>query len=97
MLLRHFAEAQDRAQDVVEVVRDAAGQRAQRLQPLGLLQPRLERRRSASPASRAAGAAGHEWSAPPAAAHQQRANAGAPHFVVPGAQRVVLVARDGQR
>ena len=41
---RPLAEAQDRAQDVVEVVRDAAGQRAHRLEPLGLPQAALQPR-----------------------------------------------------
>src|SRR5215510_6726406 len=39
---RHLAVAEDRPQDVVEVVRDAAGERAHRLQPLRLTQLPLE-------------------------------------------------------
>ena len=46
--LRHLAVAEDRAEDVVEVVRDAAGQRAHRLQLLRLAQLRFEPSRSAS-------------------------------------------------
>ena len=40
--LRQLAVAEDRAQDVVEVVRDAAGEVAHRLHLLGLLQLRFE-------------------------------------------------------
>ena len=42
LLLRHLAVAEDRGEDVVEVVRDAAGERAHRLQLLRLPQLPLE-------------------------------------------------------
>ena len=42
--LGHFRIAEDRAHDIVEVVRDAAGKRAHRLHAAALLQPRLQSR-----------------------------------------------------
>ena len=46
--LRELAVAEDRAEDVVEVVRDAAGEVAHRLHLLGLAQLRLEALASSS-------------------------------------------------
>ena len=40
---RHFGRAQDDAEDVVELVRDSAGERAHGLQALRLREPRLQR------------------------------------------------------
>ena len=39
---RHLGVAEDRPEDVVEVMRDAAGQRAERLDALGMPQPQFE-------------------------------------------------------
>ena len=67
-LRRHLTEAQDRAQDVVEVVSDAPGHRAQRLQFLRFAQLRIQHRALAHQRAHQQRRSGHHRRGIPASA-----------------------------